>query len=104
MKSAIFSSFLVCSFVTASFTLANAETRKLNNPTYKGLALDWSYDWGEIGCGKRVADAFCKTKKFKRSVGYKKREDPGGRTRQISNDSICDANYCDSFRFIMCER
>jgi hypothetical protein len=89
---------------TFSVPMASAETQKLNSPKVKGVLLDWCWDWGEIGCGKRVATAYCKSQGFKRSVGYKKWEDPGRPTQQISNGSVCDASYCDSFRFVMCEK
>jgi hypothetical protein len=85
-------------------TSAHAEIRKFNKPRHGGHLLDWCLDWGEVGCGKQTASRYCKSRGFKRSVGYKKWEDPGRPTKQISTNSICDANFCDSFQFIMCEK
>ena len=104
MKTTIKSFVLGLTFAGILTGVGNAETTKFSTPLYKGYHLDWCVDWGKIGCGKRVSENFCKIKGYQKSVGYKKWEKPGKPTRLIGNDSICDADYCDSFHFIMCER
>lgn len=101
---------LLFAFVVAvTFTAtANAETQKFNAPHSQGYMLDWCLKWGKSEspnrCGKPVADRFCKAEGFKRSIGYKKWEDPGKPTRQIASGSVCNAQFCDSYKFILCEK
>jgi hypothetical protein len=90
--------------ISVSSGAAQSEIKKFSSPRHGGYLLDWCLDWNEVGCGKKTATAFCKTKGFKTSVGYKKWENPGKPTKQIATNSVCDADFCDSFRSIMCER
>jgi hypothetical protein len=104
VKHALIKLLLAITMAGAFTTMAIAETKKISSPRYKGYMLDWCVDWGRVGCGKQASNRYCKIEGFKRSVGYKKWEKLGKPTRQIGTDSICDADYCDSFSFVMCER
>lgn len=44
--------------LTVAQGAAPAETKEFPNPTVRGVALDFCYDWG-TNCGKPAADAFC---------------------------------------------
>ena len=101
--------FLFAVIVAGTFaTSANAETKKFDAPRSQGYMLDWCLRWGKMEspdrCGKPVAESFCKSQGFKRSVGNKKWNDPRKPTRQIASGDVCNAQFCDSFKYIKCEK
>lgn len=77
--------------------------RKLNEtyskPTYRGDRLDWCAEYG-TQCGKPAADAFCKKQGWNKAYDYAEDQNIG-RTRLL-NDAVCEANYCDGFKYIKC--
>jgi hypothetical protein len=95
--------------MSGTFTAtANAETKQFSAPHSQGYLLDWCLRWGKQEspdrCGKPVAESFCKSQGYKRSVGNKKWNDPGKSTRQIASGDVCNAQFCDSFKYIKCEK
>jgi len=68
-------------------------------PKYKKDRLDWCKNWAS-DCGKPAADAYCKYLGYKRSSRFEIDIDVGY-TRLITG-SVCDAGFCDSFKYIRC--
>lgn len=87
---------------------AFAETRTYFKPKYGGFRLDWCFTWAQ-NCGRPVADHYCQIKGFKRALQYKIAHNVGVpnyvRTRLISpGGGLCNAYFCDSFKYIQCQR
>ena len=95
--------------VAASMTLglaagsAQAATKTFYHPKYKGDRLDLCMNWAQ-GCGKPVANAYCKMRGFKKSVGYTIDHNIGSSqpTRLIGTGAVCDQGFCDGFKRIKC--
>ena len=86
-----------------SSSIAEAETKTFENPTFGGDRLDWCVNWGE-GCGGPAATAWCKTVGFDEAIDSKQALDIGASTptRLIATREICDQSYCDGFTSITC--
>ncbi len=93
--------FIVISFNFIS-NLNASDMVRIDNPKVNGIALDWCKTWG-INCGKPAADYYCQYKGFKEAVSFEKDEDIGY-TKILKTGKICNANFCDSFKFIICKR
>lgn len=84
-------------------TGAISSDRKFQNPSWNGTRLDACKSFGK-DCGKPAADAFCVSKGFSSSTTSVLDSTPGrGKTRIISNNQICDADFCVGFQFITCQ-
>lgn len=85
---------------------AKRGTFAFDHPMQGDLRLDICYEWGSE-CGEKTATAWCKSKGFARAIEYptEKIGIKGTKTtRIISNQAVCDVEYCDSFSRIVCER
>ena len=90
--------------LASTFAMAGTpETATFKNPRYKGYALDWCVNWGEVGCGTRVANSYCKLKGFKKATSFTKWEDPHIKTHLLGSSNICNIPQCDTFHVINCE-
>jgi len=80
-----------------------ASGRRFDKPRIRGARLDWCREWG-VNCGKPAADAFCRARGFRAASRFEIANDIGARspTRVITSGQICNAAYCDGFRFIEC--
>lgn len=72
-------------------------------PKWDGNRLDWCLNWGR-GCGKPVANAYCRKRGHERTIGFEKASNIGNRhpTRLITTGAVCDSDHCDGFRYISC--
>jgi len=70
------------------------------NPKVGKYALDLCRQWGK-GCGKPAADAFCRSKKFRRSVDFAVRQNRPP-TRVIGTGQICKGPSCDRIVLVTC--
>ncbi len=87
--------------VSSNFALA--EFKQFDTPQYKHLALDWCKSW-QKDCGQPAADAYCVSKGWESASKYAKAEDVEYPTRVIGDSKICDAEGCDSFSSIVCQK
>lgn len=77
--------------------------RVFANPSWKGNRLDVYKSFGK-DCGKPAADAFCASQGFRSSSSSVQDSTPGrGTTRIISNNQLCDQNFCVGFQMIVCQ-
>ncbi len=81
-----------------------ATTRQFNYPTVHGYRLDWCRRWA-TDCGKGAADAFCRLQGFSSAQSWAIDPDIGNRspTFVIETGQICNQNFCDGFRYIVCQ-
>ena len=79
-------------------------TYRFDIPVYNGHRVDWCKIWGNE-CGKAAADNFCRKKGFVQALSYMKDENIGlhHNTYVINDNKLCAFNYCDGFRFIICQ-
>ena len=72
-------------------------------PRIKGYRLDWCRVWARE-CGKGAADAFCRLKGYEYAKDWKIDPDIGLRspTYVIGTGQICNKNFCDGFKYIVC--
>jgi len=72
-------------------------------PRHKGFYLDWCRVF-EGQCGKPAAQAFCKSRGYKKVINFKKRNHAPGKTMTISQNAVCNPQYhrCDTFKWIKC--
>lgn len=72
-------------------------------PKWDGNRLDWCLNWGR-GCGKPVANAYCRKRGHEGTIGFEKASNIGNRhpTRLIATGAVCDSDHCDGFRYISC--
>jgi hypothetical protein len=76
--------------------------RVFQNPAWNGSRLDACKSFGK-DCGKPAADAFCVSQGFRSSSSSVLDSTPGrGKTRIISNNQLCDSNFCVGFQMIVC--
>jgi hypothetical protein len=81
---------------------AAARTQRFDNPMYQGMLLDVCLTFGN-GCGQPAADAFCRWKGFSRSESSEQRlVGLSAPTKIISDGSVCRADYCTAFAYIVC--
>jgi hypothetical protein len=72
------------------------------HPKVGGIALDWCKTWAH-NCGKPAADYFCRVKGHRWAVSYAMDQDIGY-TKILKTGQICNAPFCDSFKYIRCRR
>ena len=95
--------FLSACLVGVSIFSSNlvGKTVKIINPKVGGIALDWCKTWGH-GCGAPAANYYCRVKGYLYAVDFAK--DPHiGYTKILKTGQICNANFCDSFKYITCK-
>ena len=80
-------------------------TRRFNAPRIGGVRLDWCKYWAR-DCGKPAADAFCRSRGYRRAVDFAQARDIGRwtGTKVIATGQICSGDFCDGFRYIICRR
>ncbi len=89
--------------LVVSTNIALAEFKQFDEPKYKHLALDWCKSW-QKDCGQPAADAYCVSQGWESASKYAKAEDVEYPTRVIGDNKICDAEGCDSFSSIICQK
>ena len=72
------------------------------HPKTGGIALDWCKTFAN-GCGKPAADYFCKVKGHRWAISFAKENDIGY-TKILKTGQICNAAFCDGFKFIKCRK
>jgi hypothetical protein len=79
---------------------AAAQDRVYNEPRWFDDRLDWCLDRA-TNCGKPVADAFCKRRRYTSAIDFRIAENIG-RTRIMNTNETCDSPGCDGFQYIKC--
>ncbi|WP_419909494.1 hypothetical protein [Hoeflea sp.] len=75
-------------------------------PKVKNVRLDWCRNWGK-NCGAPAADLFCQENGFARAGGFTRDETTGkkGIPSVVFGDGrLCNADYCNGFKQIVCVR
>ena len=81
----------------------SVRTQRFDHPEYQGYYLDWCIAY-LTPCGRPAADAFCKWKGFDRAEAYEKwHVGLSAQTKVISDGSVCNADFCDAFAYIVCK-
>ena len=72
-------------------------------PKFKGMRLDLCVDWG-VGCGQPAAEKFCQSHGWSKATSYAVAHDIGAYapTRLIGTSAVCDQDFCDGFKKIVC--
>ena len=71
-------------------------------PRIEKYRIDWCYENGK-GCGKKVANSFCRLMGFERATGYK--QDPQVHaSREIGDGRLCFGDSCRGFSSVTCYR
>ena len=83
----------------------SAATRTVEKPMFNGNRLDWCASWG-ADCGQPAADAWCAAQGFASAADFVKDPHIGSTspTRLIGTGAICDAQHCDGFSTITCNK
>ncbi len=77
-------------------------TMRFDNPMYGGMLLDWCVTYLKP-CGEPAANAFCKWKGFDHADSFEKRHvGLSAPTKVIGDESVCRADFCDAFSYILC--
>ena len=71
-------------------------------PRFAHYRVDWCYNNGK-GCGKRVANSFCRRMGYRYAQGYKK-EAQIAATKALGNQRLCFGGACNGFSEITCYR
>lgn len=76
--------------------------RRFVYPRYDNFRIDWCYD-GEKGCGRRVAQSFCRRMGFLQTKKFTiERCVPA--TKALGNQKLCFGPQCNAFHEITCSR
>lgn len=71
-------------------------------PRMQKYRVDWCYENGK-GCGKKVANSFCRQMGYAHAVDYK--QDPNVHaSREIGDSKLCFGDSCKGFTSISCYR
>ena len=83
---------------------AHAENQTFGNPKVGAQRLDLCLNWG-TGCGKPAADAWCVSKGFTTSSSHVVANNIGASTptRLMGTGAVCDQDFCDGFKVIVCK-
>lgn len=100
MKKLVFSIWVMGLGFISSLNAANIVT--FHYPKVNGIALDWCKTWAH-GCGKPAADYFCRVHGYLNAYSFAIDENIGY-TKILKTGQICNAWYCDSFKFIKCRK
>lgn len=71
-------------------------------PRLDNFRLDWCYEDGK-GCGKKVANSFCRIMGYTESHDYKL-DNKVYASREIGNGKLCFGKNCRGFSYINCYR
>jgi hypothetical protein len=98
------SGFANCTaFASIICTKPIPHNRVFANPEWKRTRLDVCLQWG-TNCGKPVADAYCRAKKFSQAFAFAQDLVPGDvPTRVMGTDQICTGPGCRGFQQIICQ-
>lgn len=95
--------FQCVGFESITCTEAISRGRSFQNPRWKGMRLDNCRSFAR-DCGKPAADAWCVASGFASSFHHVLDSTRGrGSTRIISNDQICNGDFCVGFQMIVCQ-
>ncbi len=86
--------------VSSGSKVVKAVQSTFNAPEIEGMRLDWCLHFGRQ-CGKPAADRYCTTKGLSEAVKWQV-EEGIGKTYIIGDKKVCNARYCDGFKFILC--
>ncbi len=75
-----------------------------NKPKFNGMRLDLCVDWG-VGCGQPAAKKYCQMKGWATAHSYVVANNIGASapTRLIGTSAVCDQDFCDGFKQIVCK-
>jgi hypothetical protein len=75
-----------------------------NKPKFNGMRLDLCVDWG-VGCGLPAAKKYCQNKGWATAHSYVIANNIGSYapTRLIGTSAVCDQDFCDGFKRIVCK-
>ena len=75
-----------------------------NKPKFNGMRLDLCVDWG-VGCGLPAAKKYCQNKGWATAHSYVVANNIGAYapTRLIGTSAVCDQDFCDGFKRIVCK-
>jgi hypothetical protein len=102
LRSRVFPMLLALVLTGTGSAMAETASVRIEEPRVDGVLLDWCRVYADR-CGQPAADAFCRANGYRRSVRFVKWVNPLKPTKIISDGSICDAEGCDSFRWIECK-
>lgn len=86
--------------VSSAAQVVKAVQSTFNAPEIEGMRLDWCLHFGRQ-CGKPAADRYCAAKRLSAAVKWRV-EEGIGKTYIIGDKKVCNARYCDGFKFILC--
>ncbi|HQP49297.1 MAG TPA: hypothetical protein PKX12_11240 [Spirochaetota bacterium] len=86
--------------VSSAAQVVKAVQSTFNAPEIEGMRLDWCLHFGRQ-CGKPAADRYCAAKGLSAAVKWRV-EEGIGKTYIIGDKKVCNARYCDGFKFILC--
>ena len=75
-----------------------------NKPKFNGMRLDLCVDWS-VGCGLPAAKKYCQMKGWATAHSYVVANNIGAYapTRLIGTSAVCDQDFCDGFKQIVCK-
>jgi hypothetical protein len=72
-------------------------------PTFRGYRIDWCLEFSSpSNCGRKAATISCKIFGYTQTIGYAMDENYG-LTYVLADDVLCNAGFCDAFRWIVCQ-
>jgi hypothetical protein len=73
-------------------------------PKFNGMRLDLCVDWG-VGCGLPAAKKYCESKGWTKVKNFVVANNIGASspTRLIGTGAVCDQDFCDGFKVIICK-
>lgn len=78
-----------------------ANTNTFENPRHRDNRLDFCWSWSVKECGQRVADWWCKKRRWMGASAFKP-GNAGGRTEFIGSNESCNDPGCTGFESITC--
>lgn len=93
------------SIPTAPDNPTESSASVFNNPKIGSYRLDWCYTWGD-GCGRRAATAWCKRRGYGKAIDFIEDVDVGKQsvvTKVIGSGQLCEEDFCDAFKKIICQ-
>tara|TARA_Y100000588_G_C14255118_1_gene925090 strand:+ start:2554 stop:3138 length:585 start_codon:yes stop_codon:yes gene_type:complete len=76
--------------------------KQFNYPRLDEYRVDWCYK-NQSGCGKKVAQSFCRRLGFMKSTHYEIDKNIAA-TRNIGSRELCFGKHCNGFKKIICYR
>ncbi len=84
-------------------TCKKSNYKRFVKPKYQGVALDWCYTWGSE-CGTKAANEYCKAKGYHKGALRFLKDNNVGHTKIMRTGQLCNANFCDTFKYIDCKK